>query len=81
MRTAQLLNMRQSKAKTRFRNQFKTYKKLLQEMGKNVVFTKIKRHNELIMSMLEVDDIILICRDALRYFLVAFILLCLCASW
>jgi hypothetical protein len=78
MRVTPLVNMRRSKVKSKFINRAKTYKRLLQETGNNVVFETIKRH-WLMMSELEADTV-LVCRDALRYFLVAVIVLCLCAS-
>lgn len=79
-----MLNMKRSQAKTqtksRFMNQFKNSKKLLQTMENNVVFENIERYNRLMMSVLEPDDIILVCRNALRYLLLGVILLCLFAS-
>jgi hypothetical protein len=77
MRVTQLPK-RRAKAKIRFINRFKTYKKVLQETGNNVVFEPLKQH-WLMMSELEAD-IVLACRDALRYLFVAIIVLCLCSS-
>lgn len=78
MKVTQLLTMRRSKGKTRFRNRFKTYKKLLHEIGNNVAFEKTKQH-ELITSELEIK-IVLACCNAFKYFLFAIILLCLFSS-
>ncbi|OKH52895.1 hypothetical protein NIES2130_31325 [Scytonema sp. HK-05] len=78
-----MLDIRRSKAKTRFENRFKNSKKAVtgnKLHEKNIVFQKIKRHNELMMSVLEADDIILVCRNTLRYLLVGMIMLCLLAS-
>ncbi|ARV58979.1 hypothetical protein BZZ01_10315 [Nostocales cyanobacterium HT-58-2] len=75
-----MLNMKISKAKTSFRSQFNKSKKILQIMGNNIILTKIKRHNKLIMSVLEFDDIVLVCRNTLRFVLIGIILLCLFAS-
>ncbi len=78
-----MLDIRLSKAKIRFENRFKNSKKYV--IGNkiheiNIVFKKIKRHNELMMSVLEADDIILVCRNTLRYLLVGVIMLCLLVS-
>lgn len=76
-----MLDMRLMKAKTRYRNRFTNSKNLSPEMINDIIFVKIKQHNRLMMSVLEADDIILVCRNALRYLLVGVILLCLHASW
>ena len=79
MKVTKLLNMSQSKAKTKSKKRFKTYKEVLREMGgKNAFSEKIKKH-WLMMSELEVE-IVLTCRDALRYLFFAIIVLCLCSS-
>jgi hypothetical protein len=75
MRVTRLLNMRQLKAKTSFTNRFKAYKKLLQETGNKVSFEKTKWH--ILMANELETDIVLVCCDALKYFLLAVILLCL----
>lgn len=76
-----MLNMRLKKAKTRYGNRATKSKKLLLKMKNNITIKNIKQHNTLMMSVLEADDILLVCRNALRYLLVGVILLCLYASW
>jgi len=77
MRVTQLLNMRmrQSKANNSFRNRFKAYKNLLQEMGNKVTLEKKKR--QILMANELETNIVLVCCDTLKYFLLAVILLCL----
>ena len=79
MRVTKLLNMSRAKAKTRSKNRFKTYRKVLQETReKNVFFETMKRHL-LMVSELE-TDIVLTCCDALRYLCFAIFVLCLYSS-
>ncbi|MBP5971156.1 hypothetical protein HW132_00010 [Brasilonema sp. CT11] len=72
MRGIQLLNVKRSQAKT------KNYKKLLQEMGNNVVF--LTERYRLMMNEFEID-IVLACCDALKYFLFVLVVLYICAIW
>jgi hypothetical protein len=50
----------------------------LQMKRRKTVFETVQRHWKL-FSEPETDMVILICRDAIRYFFVAVIVLCLCA--
>jgi hypothetical protein len=75
MRVTELLNMRRSKAKNRFRNQCKTHNNFLKETGNKVTFEKTKRH-KVMTSEIEVSIVLAWC-DTLKYFLFAVILLCL----
>jgi hypothetical protein len=75
MRVIQLLHRGLSTASIRFEHRLNTSRKLAQPSESNVVFKTIKLHWRL-LPKLEVD-IALACRDALRYFFLVFMLVCL----
>lgn len=76
-----MLNVRLKKAKTRHKNRFTSSNYILLKTRNDIIYDKIKQHNRLMITVFEADDIILVCRNALRYLLVGVILLCLYASW
>lgn len=67
-----------SKANGNFKYCSKATQNSLQMKRRRTVFETVKRHWKL-FSEPETDMIILICRDAIRYFFVAVIVLCSCA--
>lgn len=73
MRGIQFLSINSSEVKSRFVNQVKTYKKL--HKTKSKVAALISLHL-LLFEDIEYE-IFLICRDSLRYLLLAIILFCL----
>jgi len=73
MRRRQFLSISSSKVKSRFVNQVKTYRKL--QKTKRKVAALIRLHLLLIEDL--EYEIILICRDSLRYFLMVIIWFCL----
>lgn len=71
MREMQLLKRKRAKSKSKFRNQFKTYNKLLREVKSNIAINTKQR--VYMTNKLEVD-IVLACCNALKYLLIAVIL-------
>ncbi len=75
MKITQLLNMERSKVKSWIKPKLEIYKRFPQKGGSNVILRTIKLYSSVINEF-EVD-LVLACRDILRYFLIVLIIYCL----
>jgi hypothetical protein len=79
MGITQLPTMRKTKNKRKLASQFLTFKKRLWTTQKLDVYDLVKKH-WLMMSQLSEVEIVLGCRDALRYLSIALVLLYLLSN-